>query len=109
MNAAARLYDEYQQKLRELQDKDCPHTVETDWMEGMVGARAQHRQKGQSMRQLQQGDAGQKVLRWMRKGVSRRGIAGGRRPDEAKRKEVLCVVFAARDGLTGWSISSLTI
>lgn len=33
MNAAARLYEEYQQKLKQLQDKDCPHSEETDWME----------------------------------------------------------------------------
>jgi hypothetical protein len=33
MNAAARLYEEYQQRLRQLQEKDCPHSEETDWME----------------------------------------------------------------------------
>ena len=33
MNAAARLYEEYQQRLKQLQDKDCPHSEETDWME----------------------------------------------------------------------------
>jgi hypothetical protein len=33
MNAAARLYEEYQQKLKQLQGKDCPHSDETDWME----------------------------------------------------------------------------
>ncbi len=31
-NAAARLYEEYQQRLRALQDS-CPHTELTDWME----------------------------------------------------------------------------
>jgi hypothetical protein len=33
MNAAARLYEDYQQRLKQLQDKDCLHTEETDWME----------------------------------------------------------------------------
>lgn len=33
MNAAAKLYEEYQQRLKQLQDKDCLHSDETDWME----------------------------------------------------------------------------
>jgi hypothetical protein len=67
-NAAARRYEE--QRLKQLQDKDCPHSDETDWMEELVGPGAQHGPKGQGMRQLQQGDPGQKVLRWLRERIS---------------------------------------
>jgi hypothetical protein len=36
MNTATRLYEEYQQRLRQLQEKDCPHTDETQtgWRNG---------------------------------------------------------------------------